>query len=77
MKIGAKAYVATLWPIRSGPSAEFATIFYDHLLKGDSFGSAIRIAKERMAEKSDLNDITWMSFILYGDPDQAILEEIQ
>ncbi len=74
MKIGAKACVATLWPIRDKPAAEFAIIFYEQLLNGESFGSAMRIAKNKLSKKSNPNDITWMSFVLYGDPEDSILE---
>ncbi len=77
MKVGAKACVATLWPIRDKPAAEFAILFYEKLLEGESFGRAICFAKENLAEKSALNDITWMSFILYGDPSDSILEEFR
>ncbi|MFX1296093.1 MAG: CHAT domain-containing protein [Promethearchaeota archaeon] len=68
MNRGAKACLATLWPIVDSSAAQFAKNFYKQLLKGDPFGTAVRKAKEHLVNVSDPNDITWLSFILYGRP---------
>ncbi|HUX99265.1 MAG TPA: CHAT domain-containing protein [Candidatus Deferrimicrobium sp.] len=68
MKRGAKACLATLWPIVDASAAQFATSFYKNVLKGEPFGTSVRLAKEHLANTSDPNDITWLSFILYGNP---------
>ncbi len=68
MNRGAKACLATLWPIVDASAAQFAIDFYKQLLKGVTFGTAVREAKEHLANVSDPNDITWLSFILYGNP---------
>ena len=38
------------------------------MLNGEPFGKAIRMAKGNLAKSSDPNDITWLSFVLYGRP---------
>ncbi len=68
MKRGAKACLATLWPILDASAAQFATNFYKEMLNGEPFGKAIRMAKGKLAKSSDPNDITWLSFVLYGQP---------
>ncbi|MFX1309765.1 MAG: CHAT domain-containing protein [Promethearchaeota archaeon] len=74
MKRGAKACIATIWPIIDKTAAEFAIHFYKKILKKESFGKAIRSAKKKFSEISDPNDITWMSFVLYGDPINSYLK---
>ena len=76
MKQGAKACVATFWPIVDKSAAEFATIFYQQLINGESFGRALCYAKKELAKSSDPNDITWMSFVLYGNPINPYLNGI-
>ncbi len=68
MQRGAKACLATLWPIVDASAAQFAIGFYKEMLKGEPFGSAIRKTKEHLMNTSDPEDITWISFILYGRP---------
>ena len=77
MQRGAKACIATLWPIVDSSAAQFALYFYKAILKGESFGSAVCSTKAKLAEISDPNDITWMSFVLYGLPEQASLNFTQ
>ncbi|TFF88020.1 MAG: CHAT domain-containing protein [Promethearchaeota archaeon] len=74
MQRGAKACLATLWPIMDSSAAQFAINFYKHLFEGDPVGTAIRKTKKSMAETSDPNDITWLSFILYGRPGLSALD---
>jgi hypothetical protein len=76
MKQGAKACIATIWPIVDSSAAEFAVLFYEQIIKGESFGKAICYAKKELAETSDPNDITWMSFLLYGNPNNSFLDGI-
>ena len=76
MKQGAKACIATFWPIVDKSAAEFATIFYQQVINGESFGRALCYAKKVLAESSDPNDITWMSFVLYGNPINSYLNGI-
>lgn len=76
MKQGAKACIATFWPIVDKSAAEFATIFYQQAIKGYTFGRSLCSTKAQLSKISDPNDITWMSFLLYGDPSKALLNGI-
>jgi hypothetical protein len=64
---GALGFIGTLWPIFDQGASSFAALFYEHLLNGEMLGEAMRQA--RLAVRSARpNDVTWASFILYGDP---------
>ncbi|MFX0073942.1 MAG: CHAT domain-containing protein [Candidatus Hermodarchaeota archaeon] len=76
MKRGAKGCIATIWPIIDKTAAEFAIHFYKQVLENESFGKAICSSKKRFSEISNPNDITWMSFVLYGDPTNSYLKGI-
>jgi hypothetical protein len=70
---GALGIVGTLWPIFDEGAAQFAATFYDHLLSGKSLGEALRQARQHLKETRPL-DVTWASFVLYGDPTLTMLE---
>jgi ribosomal protein L40E len=70
---GALGIVGTLWPIFDEGAAQFAAVFYDHLLSGKTLGEALRLARLQLKE-SRPNDVTWASFVLYGDPTLTMLE---
>ncbi len=70
---GALGIIGTLWPIFDEGAAEFASTFYEGLLAGQSLGEAVRLARLRVRE-SRPHDVTWASFVLYGDPTLSILE---
>jgi CHAT domain-containing protein len=64
---GAPACVGALWPIYDEPAADFAVVFYRHLLEGYTMGEAVR--RSRLASREKYPDsITWAAFVLYGDP---------
>ena len=70
---GALGIIGTLWPIFDKGAAEFASTFYEGLLAGQSLGEDVRLARLRVRE-SRPHDVTWASFVLYGDPTLSILE---
>jgi len=70
---GALAIIGTMWPIFDEGAAQFASTFYEYLLAGQSLGEAMRQARLRVRE-SRPHDVTWASFVLYGDPSLNILE---
>ncbi|MFX1298516.1 MAG: CHAT domain-containing protein [Promethearchaeota archaeon] len=73
MKQGARACVATLWPVVDETASRFAIKFYEEILNGTQFGTAIRSVKARLAKTSDPNDVTWLSFVIYGSPYNSTL----
>jgi CHAT domain-containing protein len=64
---GARACIGALWPIYDGPAAEFAVEFYNKVLEGHMIGEAMWLARQYI-RKEHPNQITWASFVLYGDP---------
>jgi hypothetical protein len=70
---GALGIVGTLWPIFDEGAAQFAAAFYDRLLSGQTLGEALRQARQELKETRP-HDVTWASFVLYGDPTLTMLE---
>jgi ribosomal protein L40E len=70
---GALAILGSLWPVFDEGAAEFAGVFYDGLLSGENLGEAARLARLQVRE-SRPHDVTWASFVLYGDPTLTLLE---
>jgi hypothetical protein len=64
---GALCVIGALWPVFDDYSAKFASIFYDKLLAGETIGDALLFARKQLVDASK-EQITWGSFILYGDP---------
>jgi hypothetical protein len=77
---GVAAYVAPLWPVQDRLAAELAADFYRELLLGRaSVGEALRRARRRArgaAGRSEARQLTWASFVLYGDPTQQLLRSL-
>jgi ATP-dependent Clp protease ATP-binding subunit ClpA len=72
--IGAGAGAALLprWPVNSQRTREFATLFYQELADGVTLGEAMRRARAGMAQNRP-EDMSWMSYTLYGDPTQRLV----
>lgn len=69
---GAGAVVASRWPVSSARTREFAMLFYQEVADGVSLGESLRRARATMAQhRSD--DVSWMTYVLYGDPTQRLL----
>lgn len=67
MRIGVRAVVAAGWAIDDVAAVMFARTFYDELLAGRLFGSAVQIARQRV-HKEFAPSHTWAAFQCYGDP---------
>ncbi len=65
---GIKHYIGTFWDIPNDVSSYFAAGFYSELTKGQSIGMALKNTRESFIEKFGKKNITWASYILYGDP---------
>jgi hypothetical protein len=78
---GVAAYVAPLWPVQDVLAAELAADFYRELvLNRASVGEALRRAKVRARGRQGVGhaarQLTWASFVLYGDPTQQLLRSL-
>jgi pimeloyl-ACP methyl ester carboxylesterase len=64
--LGVRCVVAAGWAVEDEPAREFATTFYDVLLKGGRFIEAVGKAREAAYE---MGGNTWAAYQCYGDPD--------
>lgn len=64
---GALGCIGSLWSVYDRPAAEFAIEFYRRVLDGHMIGEAMRLARIE-SRKAYPRQITWASFVLYGDP---------
>ncbi|GAC1506110.1 MAG: hypothetical protein NVS2B12_20330 [Ktedonobacteraceae bacterium] len=72
MTAGAGAVVIQRWAISSQRSREFMTLFYQDIADGVEVGEALRHARIALAQHY-MDDTSWMSFLLYGDPAQRLV----
>jgi beta-lactamase superfamily II metal-dependent hydrolase len=66
MAMGVKAVVAAGWNISDVAAVGFAKVFWSSLTRGDSFGMAVRSARQEAAQLGSGN--TWAAYQCYGDP---------
>ena len=69
---GAGAVVALRWPVNTTRAREFTVLFYQELADGMSLGEAMRRARSNMTQHHP-DDISWMAYVLYGDPTQRLV----
>ncbi|MBI3767857.1 MAG: protein kinase [Deltaproteobacteria bacterium] len=65
---GVRNYIGTFWVAHDEESARFARAFYQTLLRGEAIGQALQAARRRIIEVRGWNELTWASYMLYGDP---------
>jgi CHAT domain-containing protein len=66
IKVGVRCVIAAGWAVEDMPAKEFATTFYEHLLKGVRFIDAVAAAR---AKARACGGNTWAAYQCYGDPD--------
>jgi hypothetical protein len=66
--MGVRAVIAAGWAVDDRAGQAFAATFYRNMLAGETFGEAVRIAREDVWLRfPDVN--TWGAYQCYGDPD--------
>jgi CHAT domain-containing protein len=73
LRRGVRACVASLWDLRSKTATSMASRFYAYLLRGETFGHALRRARLDTIRDKGLHDPTWAAYALYGDPRLTLL----
>jgi tetratricopeptide (TPR) repeat protein len=68
MRDGARAVVAAGWAIEDAAAATFASVFYERMLAGETFGRAVREARRACYRDAPFSN-TWAAYQCYGDPD--------
>jgi CHAT domain-containing protein len=66
------AYIGTLFTVRDKSAAMFAGSFYEHLFSGQSMGEAMRLSRGSIIETHSPAEITWASYVLYGNPSDRL-----
>ena len=73
LRRGTRACIASLWDVRSKTATAIASGFYTRLLRGETFGTALRRARLDAVKDTGLHDPTWAAYALYGDPRLKLL----
>lgn len=68
---GARAVLATLWPISDKAVVLLMREFYRHYLRGDHPGEALRLAKMKMLGTAWSHPYYWAALTLYGNPNSG------
>ena len=74
-KMGVKAVIAADWATDDAAALTFTDAFYDHMLKGDTFGNAVRAARAETYELHGERTNTWAAYQCYGDPNYRLVTE--
>src|SRR6266550_1288386 len=72
MAEGAGAVLTIRWPANTHRTREFAILFYQEVADGVSLGEAMRRARSSMVQHRP-EDLSWMTYVLYGDPTQRLV----
>src|SRR5438874_3357666 len=72
MAAGAGAVLTMRWPANTQRTREFAILFYQEVADGVSLGEAMRRARSSMVQHRP-EDMSWMTYVLYGDPTQRLV----
>jgi CHAT domain-containing protein/tetratricopeptide (TPR) repeat protein len=65
---GVRHYIGSIHKIVDPVSLVMAREFYTNLIKGNTVGEAVRLARLRLIKEYGVNSCFWASYILYGDP---------
>lgn len=71
-RAGARAVVATRWPVRDDEAAAVVDRLYARLAAGERLGEALRASRED-AWRAGVPAAAWTAFVLLGEPDFAPL----
>jgi CHAT domain len=73
LSAGVSSYIGTSCIINDASASQFASYFYNQLFQGSSVGQSLLKAKKDFIENyQDDDDLSWMAFRLYGDPNSRL-----
>jgi hypothetical protein len=67
-RLGVRNYVGTAWEVNDVGAEVFAQEFYGAVLAGESFGEAVRGAREALWRSRGTYGALWAAYQHYGDP---------
>jgi hypothetical protein len=77
IEIGVKAVVVAGWAVKDSTALEFAEEFYECLFSGDTFGEAVKRARQAIFDKYGIRNNTWGAYQCYGDPFYRLKNQIE
>jgi hypothetical protein len=66
---GVMNYIGTGWPVEDGPASTFAAEFYDSILHGETLGTALAAARQKILHDGS----TWGAYQHYGQVDDQLV----
>ena len=73
IEMGVRAVVAAGWAVQDDAAKEFAEVFYEKMLDGETFGRALKAARVHTYDRFHESKInTWGAYQAYGDPDYRL-----
>lgn len=73
IRMGVRAVVVTGWAIDDAAAKTFAEVFYTQMVAGETFGTAVQVARER-TYREHAESTTWGAYQCYGDPYFRLLD---
>lgn len=64
---GSRNVIATAWRVSDADAETLARTFYERVLQGETLGQALHKARRVVFEQRRWSDITWGSYLFYGD----------
>lgn len=71
---GVRHYIGAIRKIEDTVSLDFARDFYSHMIKGESVGESLRLARLGCLKSQGHLGFSWSSYLLYGDPNFILLK---
>jgi len=65
---GVRHYIGSVWRLEDSAGLIFARKFYEELIKGKTIGESLRLSRHELLKEYGITNISWASYILYGDP---------
>lgn len=65
---GVRHYIGSIRRLDDESSLLFAREFYHQIISGKSIGEGVRLARLRLIRELGISNISWASYVLYGDP---------
>ncbi|MGA1868695.1 MAG: CHAT domain-containing protein [bacterium] len=72
---GVQHYIGAFQDISDEASLDIALNFYQSLLNGESIGASLQKARSQFSNKYGQDNLTWASYMLYGDPTAYYLSQ--
>lgn len=76
IEMGVRCVVAAGWAVDDDAACSFASVFFDRLTAGDSFGEAI-FAARRATHQRHPGSNTWGAYQAYGDPGYRLKPQVE